>query len=409
MSQQAPESAEFDVEAVAALARPSNAPPPPSAKDAGAGESTLDLAAIRDSIRPEGEAPVEEPEEPVEAKPAVATKPKKAAKAADEVDPFAAATVAATTETEAKPSTPAPAPERAEKKGGNMWVGVAIGAAIAAAAMFFLRPAPSDEGTVARGEQAHETASAPRSTEETRPAAVSPRVEPEAPSVAETTPAETTPAETTPEATPVAEPSVDDSAPTPASAPSTTQSAGTSRARTASAGTAPSAMAEAAPTMEPESTMEAAMAADPIAAVTAGSMAPGTSAMASGSSAMGDSIDALLNSAIGGAPAPMAAAAMAEEPAAAMTELPETPSRSTTTRVLAGLMPRMRQCAGDQVGVAVARLRVSNDGSVGSANVSGRPFGGTPQGECMERALRGARFPRFTRPTFDVTYPFTIR
>ena len=79
------------------------------------------------------------------------------------------------------------------------------------------------------------------------------------------------------------------------------------------------------------------------------------------------------------------------------------------TRALGGLMSRMRQCAGDQVGIATARIRVSNDGQVQTANIGGRPFGGTPQGDCMENVVKTARFPRFTRTHFDVTYPFSIR
>ncbi len=122
------------------------------------------------------------------------------------------------------------------------------------------------------------------------------------------------------------------------------------------------------------------------------------------------SVEDLLDRAIGGnAPAPT----MEEEPAPTMeasnANLPETPSRAAVTRALGGLMSRMRQCAGDQVGIATARIRVSNNGQVQSANIGGRPFGGTPQGDCMERVVKTARFPRFTRSHFDVTYPFSIR
>lgn len=124
-----------------------------------------------------------------------------------------------------------------------------------------------------------------------------------------------------------------------------------------------------------------------------------------------DDMDDLLTRALGGTPT--AGGTMTEATMAPAMEdrssLPETPSRAAVTRALGGLMPRMRQCAADQEGMATARIRVNNDGQVVSANIGGSPFGGTPQGACMERVVRTARFPRFQRTTFDVTYPFSIR
>ncbi len=120
------------------------------------------------------------------------------------------------------------------------------------------------------------------------------------------------------------------------------------------------------------------------------------------------SVEDLLDRAIGGnAPAPTMEAPAEME--AAPANLPETPSRASIARALGGLTSRMRQCAGDQVGLATARIRVSNDGQVQTANIGGSPFGGTPQGACMENVVKTARFPRFSRPYFDVTYPFSIR
>lgn len=123
-------------------------------------------------------------------------------------------------------------------------------------------------------------------------------------------------------------------------------------------------------------------------------------------------LDDLLNSALGdrnaadGDPLLAGMSARMNEPAE---ELPEKPSRTTTTRILNGLLPRMRRCADGQVGTANGRIRVSNEGRVVSASVSGSPFGGTPQGSCMEDVIRTARFPRFSDPHMDVSYPFTIR
>jgi hypothetical protein len=67
------------------------------------------------------------------------------------------------------------------------------------------------------------------------------------------------------------------------------------------------------------------------------------------------------------------------------------------------------QPAGDQVGLASATVALKNDGSVVSAAVAGAPFGGTPQGACMEGVIRRARFTRFSATTFRFTYPLAIR
>ena len=123
-----------------------------------------------------------------------------------------------------------------------------------------------------------------------------------------------------------------------------------------------------------------------------------------------DSMEDLLDRALGGmAAAPAAAAPSAMEAAADPANLPDAPDRAAVSRALGGLMPRIRQCAGDQVGLATARIRVANDGSVSSVSIGGSPFGGTPQGTCMEGVVQTARFPRFRQSHFDVTYPFAIR
>jgi hypothetical protein len=89
--------------------------------------------------------------------------------------------------------------------------------------------------------------------------------------------------------------------------------------------------------------------------------------------------------------------------------LPAQPSRNDIARTLGRLMPQIRQCAGDQVGMALATIMVRNDGSVASVSVGGNPFGGTPQGGCMEGAIRGAHFPAFQQSSFRVSYPFNVR
>ena len=173
---------------------------------------------------------------------------------------------------------------------------------------------------------------------------------------------------------------------------------GTSMATTAAA-TMETSEASAMTEETAEAAVEPSMEAEPVAEPT---MEQSTSM---------DDMDDLLTRALGGTPT--AGGTMTDAPMVAPMEdrsaLPETPSRPAVTRALGGLMARMRQCAGDQVGMATARIRVNNNGQVISANIGGSPFGGTPQGACMERVVQTARFPRFQRTHFDVTYPFSIR
>jgi hypothetical protein len=99
-----------------------------------------------------------------------------------------------------------------------------------------------------------------------------------------------------------------------------------------------------------------------------------------------------------------------QEPAeTAPAEMPDTPTRANVAQTLGRMMAQIRQCAGDQVGLANAAIIVNNDGSVASVQISGNPFGGTPQGACMEGVIRRARFQPFRQRTFQVRYPFALR
>ncbi|HBQ18393.1 MAG TPA: hypothetical protein DEF51_47120, partial [Myxococcales bacterium] len=134
-----------------------------------------------------------------------------------------------------------------------------------------------------------------------------------------------------------------------------------------------------------------------------------------------DALDNVLDQALGGRPnregtgtagaqpSRQERAVAASPSAGSSANLPASPSRTDVARTLGPLMSRIRQCAGDQVGMAVATILVRSDGSVASVNVGGSPFGGSPQGACMEGVLGGARFPPFSQTTFRVSYPFNIR
>jgi predicted Zn finger-like uncharacterized protein len=122
------------------------------------------------------------------------------------------------------------------------------------------------------------------------------------------------------------------------------------------------------------------------------------------------SIDDLLDgAAVDKSPAPKPAAATAAAvPAAAAedSDLPDSPSRDEILAAMRGVEAAVRACAeGQQVqGTAEVQLTITgNNGRVTTANVGG--ITGTV-GSCIARAVRNAKFPRFTKPTFSVKYPY---
>jgi hypothetical protein len=75
---------------------------------------------------------------------------------------------------------------------------------------------------------------------------------------------------------------------------------------------------------------------------------------------------------------------------------------------MSGVSGAVSACGNGEHGTATVAITVTGStGRVTGANVTGQ-FAGTPVGSCIARAVRGATFPRFTRPTFNVTYPFRI-
>jgi hypothetical protein len=97
----------------------------------------------------------------------------------------------------------------------------------------------------------------------------------------------------------------------------------------------------------------------------------------------------------------------APRPQAAPTELPETPSRKDVSSSLDALRAAIQTCSDGRSGVAEVDLTINGSGQVAHALVSG-DFAGTPQGSCMARALRSARFAPFQKPKFRVLYRFML-
>jgi len=99
--------------------------------------------------------------------------------------------------------------------------------------------------------------------------------------------------------------------------------------------------------------------------------------------------------------------AHASTPGPAPSDLPDTPDRDTIQAVLAGRLDAVRECAQGAHGLADVDVVIASTGRITTATVNG-PFAGTPVGSCIARAVRGARFPAFTQPRFEVTYPYHL-
>jgi hypothetical protein len=130
----------------------------------------------------------------------------------------------------------------------------------------------------------------------------------------------------------------------------------------------------------------------------------------------GGSIDDLLDRALsgggGGNPTPTmmseAAGGGGGGGGASDASLPDTPPREAALTALRSVSDAVAQCGGGQHGSAMTTITVSGStGRVSNAQVTGQ-FAGTPIGTCVARAVRTARFPRFRRDTFQVSFPYRI-
>jgi hypothetical protein len=72
------------------------------------------------------------------------------------------------------------------------------------------------------------------------------------------------------------------------------------------------------------------------------------------------------------------------------------------------VQPAVRACGTGQGGMAPVTIVFAGSGRVTTATV-GSPFGGTPVGTCIARAVRSAHLPAFSNQTFNVNYPFSLQ
>jgi predicted Zn finger-like uncharacterized protein len=122
-----------------------------------------------------------------------------------------------------------------------------------------------------------------------------------------------------------------------------------------------------------------------------------------------DDIEALLEAASGNrrASAPAASRREEDEPVAARAAEKAAPlERDEIVRGMTAVMPKARECYAQfkVPGVATVKITVSPAGRVSAATVTGK-FAGTPSGNCVETALKTARFAASAGRTFDYVVP----
>ena len=86
--------------------------------------------------------------------------------------------------------------------------------------------------------------------------------------------------------------------------------------------------------------------------------------------------------------------------------LPEAPTRAQIVEGFGAVVPAARACTGGRHGLVTAEVTIAHTGRVSHAVVSG-DFKG-PEGSCIARAIRTARFPQFARKSLRVSYPFSL-
>ncbi|MFO0607541.1 MAG: hypothetical protein U0324_30540 [Polyangiales bacterium] len=417
-----PQDQDADLESLAALTRTSNVPPSvsiPSVRPAltdDVDDTSSGIVDIKKLAAMARSAESSAPPPPKPEEPKAEAKPEKPASKQDDV------MVAPSRAAAAVPKVDVPPPA----KGGNTWLGMVGGLALAAGAFAIYNstgrqaaneasapPAASAPEMPAPAAAAAPTPPPPPTAAPVAqgPAAPEPAAQPAAPTEAPAAAAEARMGSTSQSAAPTSAPPPAEAAPDNERAADSVvarrESVAAPTAARAAAARAPAPAAPAggaaAPARPQSAAAAPAQAAPPPAAPTppAARPAPAPTAPAAPAAAPG-SVDEMMRRVTGaGAAAPAAAAA------APTAELPERPTRSQITGVLSGLNGPVRSCANGQTGTAPVAIVINSDGTVRSANVSGQ-FAGTPAGECIAGVVQRAHFQPFRAQQVNITYPFVI-
>jgi len=112
-------------------------------------------------------------------------------------------------------------------------------------------------------------------------------------------------------------------------------------------------------------------------------------------------------------PAPKKAAAAAREESSGGGEDSSLPDQLDKGQIVNGMQKiksRVSSCF-DQFkvpGMANVAVTIAGSGRVSSSNVTGQ-FAGTPTGDCVAKAVKGASFPKFKGSPQSIVYPFILR
>jgi hypothetical protein len=87
--------------------------------------------------------------------------------------------------------------------------------------------------------------------------------------------------------------------------------------------------------------------------------------------------------------------------------LPETPSREDVIAGFEAVRGPLSACAGAKHGVVQIDATIASSGRVSRSLIAG-VFQGTPEGSCMARIARTARFPQFSQPSLNVNFPISL-
>jgi len=91
-------------------------------------------------------------------------------------------------------------------------------------------------------------------------------------------------------------------------------------------------------------------------------------------------------------------------------DLPEQPSKEALKAALKKVEPAVNKCGGGEKGMAMVALTVKgSSGKVSSAKVTSGPFKSGPASSCIVKAVKKARFPKFSKSSLSFSYPFVIR
>jgi hypothetical protein len=107
------------------------------------------------------------------------------------------------------------------------------------------------------------------------------------------------------------------------------------------------------------------------------------------------------------APAAASEAPSAEAEVEDLGALPEAPSREDVIAGFEKVRDALATCAAGKHGVVEIDATIASSGRVSRSLIAG-VFQGTPEGSCMARAARTARFPQFSQPSLNVTYPVSL-